>query len=156
MLILVGWGSCPVNFTLPTTAAPDPEGGFPAPAAPLAANELIPANRIAKTAINENCFFDFMRVSSSNRPARLTTLPGPFVIVGRRYTSDGRLIKNLDAVIRRRLVLRDRPKLSAFLRKVVAFLIAVRVRPAIVREIGVGLGVSARSPVVFRLVQLER
>jgi hypothetical protein len=56
-----------VNFTLPTTDAPDPAGaGFAAPDAPFAAKMLVlHAARIAKLRIIFNLGWVFMRVNSS-------------------------------------------------------------------------------------------
>jgi hypothetical protein len=67
MLSFEGCGAWPVNFTFPTTDAPDPEGaGFAAADAPFAAKTLaLHATRTAKLRIIFNLHWVFMRVHSS-------------------------------------------------------------------------------------------
>src|SRR5207248_7565064 len=84
MLTCAGCGSCPVNFTFPTTDAPElaGAGAFAAPDAPLAENAAVPPIiKIARLAIVRNCCFVFMRVNSSNGPESLAASPGLYQLL---------------------------------------------------------------------------
>src|SRR5579883_3463429 len=153
MLIFVGWGSCPVNFTLPTTDAPDPDGGFPAPEAPLAAEDATLASARTAPAIIADFLFKFMRVDSSCCAGVVISGADYNCVCGRLR---GRVFFEIPPPPEgNALLLADRVQLRAFLGKVITFLVAVGVCLAINRKIRIRRRETTRLAVVLGLAQLK-
>jgi len=79
MLTRAAAGNCPVNFTFPTTEAPEPVSGLAAPElAPAGApkERSLPTTNMAKPAISVRNNFDFMTVDSSRGPETRVSVSG--------------------------------------------------------------------------------